>query len=68
MIDNSTIIHLKGKQEQQTEQIILQHPSEVPWYFAQDFQWWWTGVFVPIIIAVIVNRAIKRRNHKNADI
>ena len=51
---------------QETEQAILQHPNTTPWYFAQDFQWWWTGVFVPIIIAVIVNRAIKKR--KNADI
>ncbi len=30
-------------------------------------QWWWTGVFVPIVIAWIINRKIKanRNNNKN---
>jgi len=52
------------QQKQETEQVVLQHPGSTPWYFAQDFSWWWTGVFVPIVIAWIVNRAIKQHNKK----
>ena len=53
-------------QQQETEQVVL-HPGSTPWYFGQDFSWWWTGVFVPIVIAWIVNRAIKSRNKKLHD-
>jgi len=61
-----------GKEQHQQEQIILQHGQpEIPWYFGQDFQWWWTGVFVPIILAIVINKTMKKKtvvnesNHKH---
>lgn len=38
--------------------------NEIPWYFAQEFHWMWTGVFVPIVIAIliyVVNKIMKRK-------
>jgi len=47
------------------QQAIIMVETEIPWYFTEDFQWWWSGVFVPIVIAIIVNRAIKKRKNGN---
>jgi len=51
-----------GKQE--TVQNI-NHPNDDIFYAPQ---WWWTGVFVPIVIAWIVNRKRNAtRNGKNSN-
>lgn len=50
------------REEQNIVQQILEHPEDIPWYFSQDVEWWWTGVFVPIAVAIIVAIIQKRRN------
>ena len=55
------------QQTQETEQIVL-HPGSTPWYFAEDFSWWWTGFALPIILAWIVNRSIKHKRNNNKNI
>jgi len=53
-------------QPQQQVEVIQAEPvfyeeEDVPYWLHEDFSWWWTGVFVPIVIALIIHRQIKKK-------
>ena len=46
-----------------TDKIVYYSKDTVQWFLSQDNQWIWTGIIVPIVIAIII--AIIQKRDKN---
>ena len=63
MINKSDIQYKNVQQQVKTvpTQEVIDHPGfQIMDIFSDTYSWWWLGVFVPISIALITTRRLKK--------